>query len=453
MIKKINNIIAQALGADLDNKIKNYFITGAYKSIVLQASIAIITFLSALFIARITGDRGFGVYTTIFTWISIVSVGATLGLDDLLLKKMPIYKERKEPEKIKAILIWTNYLGLAFSLLCVAIFFLFVQYSSINGLTEYANYYFWAVWVIPLFVLMHINQAALRGLKLLWWGQLAEKFVQPIAFFLFLIVFYFASSFQMTDLQAIIARSCSFVITAIISLYLLWKHSAKYCNTTISDYQTKEWTKSIKYFAVTSLFYIINTRIDIIFLGFYKIDVAQIAYYNAALKLSDIALIPFSVLYTVAAPMFSELYARGDKQKLQSFYTNTTRLSCLLITVILLVLLFWGEFFLGLFGSSFKMGYSALVILCGVKFIHILIGPANYLMMMVGLEKQAAWILLFSLFITIILNTVLIPIYQIEGAAIASLGGFVIFEFLITYITYQKSGIMPTIFGNFLKKK
>ena len=385
ILNKINSILSQLLGEELDAKIKGYFLSGAYKSILLQGAIALLTFFTALFIARVTGDKGFGVYTTVFTWISIISVGATLGLDDLALKQLPIYQENKSYSKIKGLLSWANCLGLAFGLFCAVLLLLLANYTTINGVSEYADYYFWAVWVIPLFVLMHVNQAALRGLKFLGWGQFAEKVVQPLAFFAFLCGVYLLQDFYLTDEHAIVARMGSFVITAIVALYLLLKYTQKERASPLAEYEASLWWSSCKYFALTSLLYIINTRIDIVFLGLYEIPEAKIGYYNAALKLSDMALIPFAVLYTVTAPMFSELYASNRIRELQVFFSRTTRLACLVISAILLVLVVGGEWCLSLFGDNFRSGYEVLFILCITKFVHVFVGPVNYLLMMIFL--------------------------------------------------------------------
>lgn len=456
-MKKINDILYQLLGDQLDTKIKHYFISGAYKSILLQATIAIITFVAALLIAHITGDRGFGIYTTVFTWVSIIGVGATLGLDDLVLKQIPIYKEEKNTQKIRILIKWVNKWGLMVGCLGALALLAASRYTSISGLYQYTSYYEWAVWCIPLFVLMHVNQAILRGLKLMWWGQLAEKFVQPLAFFLLLLVMYALYRAEMTDMQAVIARTGSFIITALVALFLLYKYTKPYYRQyTPLDTDVivdKQWMKSCSYFAATSLLYIINTRVDILMLGFYEVIPEQIAYYNAALKLSDIALIPFAVLYTVTAPVFSELYAKGEQTKLQAFFTKTTRLACLAITFLLLFLVIFGEWCLGLFGASFRVGYEVLVVFCLIKFIHVAVGPVNYLMMMVGLEKEATYILLLSVGVTLIAHTIFIPLAGIKGAAYATLIGLVVFEVLVTYVTYRKSGIFPTIVGRIHKKE
>lgn len=452
LFKYINAVLEQILGKELDAKIKHYFLTGAYKSIAMQGSIALLTFFTALFIARVTGDTGFGIYTTVFTWISIISVGATLGLDDLVLKQLPIYKEKKRASKIRGILSWSNWLGLSFGGLCTLVLLLLANFSEIETLNRYADYFFWAAWVIPLFVLMHINQAALRGLHLFGWGQFAEKFVQPFSFFIALLLFYGVHNSVLTDEDAILARTISFLITAIVALFLLFKFTANYKNEKAS-YEIKYWWGSCRYFAITSLLYIINTRIDIIFLSLYQIPEAEIGYYNAALKLSDMALIPFAVLYTVTAPMFSTLYANDKLEELQTFFTKTTRLACLIISIILLFLVFGGEWFLGLFGENFKAGYSILLILCATKFVHVFVGPVNYLLMMVNLEKEATWVLLASVLLTMGLHTIWIPLYGIEGAGYATLVGLLLFEFLVSWLAYKKAGIVPTALGRFFFRK
>jgi len=446
-MKQLTNILFRLLGKGLDEKVKQYFVSGAYKTLLLQAAITIITFLTALLIARVTGDKGFGVYTTVFTWVSIISVGATLGLDDLLLKLLPFYKQKKQEKHISGLLYWTNVRGIVFGLICAVILLLFAHFSSINGLYQYADYYSWAVWTIPFFVVMHVNQAALRGVKQLGKGQLAEKFVQPIAFFLLLVIIYGLQS-SLTDEHAIAARTISFLIAAIVALYLLWYNMQPYLKAEEPVYAPKIWWQSCKYFALTSLLYMFNTRMDIVFLSLYDIAEEDIAYYNAAQKLSDLALIPFAILYTVTMPMFAELFAQDKKKELQAFFTKTARIAFFLIMIILVFLVLLGKWLLGWFGTSFVVGYDLLLIFCVTKFIHIFVGPVNYLMMVTNLEKEATWALVVSVMVTIGLNIYWIPLYESNGAAYASLVGLLVFELLVSWITYRKSGIVPTIIGD-----
>lgn len=450
-LRSINTILHQLLGKDLDTKIKTYFLSGAYKSILAQGAITLLTFFTALFIARVTGDKGFGIYTTVFNWVSIIAVAAVVGLDDLILKQLPIYEAQNDKSKIKGLLIWTNFIGFLGGIGGGLALLFLAYYTSIHGLSEYAEHYLWAVWVIPLFAIMHINQATLRAFKFFGWGQFAEKIVQPLAFFVLLIAFYFFQNAHLTDKDAILTRTLSFVITAIAALYLMWKYIPQHKEPIQPQYETKKWWGSCRYFAITSLLYILNTRMDILFLGLYQVPEEQIAYYNAALKLSDMGLIPYAILYTVTAPMYSQLYSTQKMDELQLFFTKTTRLAFGIVLFILLFLIIWGKWFLGLFGESFQGAYPILLILCVVKLVHVFVGPVNYLMMMVNLEKEATFALVLSVLITAILHVLWIPLHGALGAAFASLLGLLAFEILVCWFTYKKSGIVPTIFGRLRK--
>ncbi|MCP4440482.1 MAG: flippase [Aureispira sp.] len=453
MRKYINNWLHKLLGKELDAKVRNYFLKGSYKSLLLQAAVSIFTFLTTIVIARMAGDEGFGIYSLVFTWVSIISVGATLGLDDLVLKQLPVYQTKGKQSKIKGLLFWSNKWGLISGVGAALIFALVVNLFTINGISEHVYYYNIALVSIPFFVLMHINQASLRGLKYLGAGQLAEKVVQPFSFLIILVLAYLLY-WSITDAEIILFRVISFGLAALMALYLLYHYLKEYKDSRIKTETTSQvWLSSCKYFAFMSLLYIINTRVDIVFLGFYEIPREQIAYYNVALKLSDIALIPFMVVCTVTTPMFSKLYAENKIKELQAFFTKTTQLACALITLILLAFVLLGPWLLSWYGAEFKEGYQVLMVLCGIKFLHVFVGPVSYLLMMTNLEKQATYSLLVSVAVTVLLHMILIPRYQIEGAAYATLGGLVIFELLVSWTAYKRAGIITTVFGKFLNKK
>ena len=326
LAKHIDKLLTRFLGEEIDMKVKNYFISGSYKSVLMQGSIALLTFLTALFIARTTGDTGFGIYTTVFTWISILSIIATLGLDDLVLKQIPVYIHQNKLDNIKGLFVWTNIIGIVVSMFVLVLFWLLIQYLPSLGLASYSGYFKWALLVVPCFVLMHTNQASLRGLKLMGKGQLAEKFVQPLFFFLVLVVVYISMHYNLTDLDAVIARTISFIIAAIVALMLLYKNIPTDVIPQSFSFESSKWFTSCRYFAIMSILYIINTRIDIVLLGYFKVGEAPIAYYNAALKLSDLALIPFAILYTVTAPMYASLYSQNKTMpELQAFFTKNIK--------------------------------------------------------------------------------------------------------------------------------
>jgi O-antigen/teichoic acid export membrane protein len=276
--------------------------------------------------------------------------------------------------------------------------------------------------------------------------------MQPLAF-LGLLFLVYALSWTVDDRAAIIFRTFSFLLAAAFALFLLYRNLSSIWKEQGGETKDKIWLRSCFYFMLSSLLYTINTRIDIVFLGIYEVEPEQIAYYNVALKFSDIALIPYLVICTVTTPMFSSLYHQGRMAELQAFYTKVTRLSALVIACILIVFIALGPWFLSWYGSSFKTGYTVLVLLCITKLVHVFVGPANYLLGMIGKERAVTFALIWSVLLTVILQIILIPIYKIEGAAYASLGGLVFFDLFLAYTAYYSSGIWVSAFGKILSNR
>ncbi len=453
MIQFLQNILHRLLGKEIDAKIREYFLKGSFQSLFLQSGLSLLTFLTSIVIARLAGDKGLGIYSLVFTWVSIVSVAATMGIDDLFLRQIPRYKDANNKKSIEFVLTWGRSLAFWGLLVVLLLYIAAIYFSGISGLSDYAEYHLWGALSIPFFVGLQVYQSALRGFGVLGEGQLAEKLLQPLAFLLFLTL-AFVGGIGVSDLDAIIFRSISFVLAAFVAVWLLHKNLKKFnppiLDTAPVEENTKAWRKSCMFFMLGTMLYTLNTRVDIVFLGIYEVSPEQIAYYNVALKFSDIALIPFLVVCTVTAPMFSSLFHQGKIKELQFFYTKVTRLSTIAIASILTVFVVFGPWFLSWYGQSFQSGYPVLVLLCITKLVHVFVGPANYLLAMLGQERAVMMSLLGSVLFNVFLQILFVKTWGIVGAAYATLGGLLLFDIMVGWVAYRRTGIVVTALGKFL---
>lgn len=420
---------------------------GAYKSILIQVGLTAIAFITALLIARLTGDKGFGIYSIVFSWVMVFAVTATFGLDDLVLKELSIYKEQNNQEKINGIIIWTNLIGVASGLI-----FMFLLLFFSNLLTEgLSEFYYYAILAVPFFVLIHINQAVLRAVGDIARGQIAEKTILPLSFFIILLSAFFILD-HISDLNVILFRTAAFLIACLFALFFVWNRFRQAINLKVVAFEHRNWFSMSLVFAITSFFIIINSRIDIVLLSIFKTPESQIGYYNAAVKIADIAMLPYIVLYTVTTPVYAKLKHIEDRYQLQTFFTRTTLFSFVMVSLFVFFLIAMGKYLLCIFGDNFTSAYSVLILLSLSKLVHVFFGPTNYLLMMSGVEKEALGALAFSVFFSLFLFYTLIPIMGILGAAWSILLGVVFFEFILAYFTIKKLGIYPTIIGGFLSK-
>ena len=426
-----------------ESSLGRFLVKAGSWSFILQIGLTALTFFSSVLLARLGGDEGFGIYSLVFSWLFVIQIVANLGVDDLLLKELPIFKDQKAWGKRDALLAWAEKRTLWASLLLMLGFYFLLRYTNLPGLSNYADYYFWALPIIPAYAFLQIWQSALRAEGQMSWGQLGDRIVQPLLFFIFLALLYL-SAYPISELGLIAGRSLSFVLAASLAFYLWRRYRRglpKASNWPALDLPA--YKKTSFYFNLGSLLYLLNSRGDILFLGFFDTPPEQIAYYNVALKFSDIALIPYLVLTTVSMPSFSSLYHQGKIEELRALYQRSTALITLAITAILAIFIAFGHYFLLIYGPEYQQGYTALVWLCLGKWFHVLVGPVSQLLGLVGQEKMAAYLLAFSLTVTSILQYSLIPILGIDGAAIAAFVGLLVFDFSLAYWAYRKLGFWP----------
>ena len=90
---------------------------------------------------------------------------------------------------------------------------------------------------------------------------------------------------------------------------------------------------------------------------------------------------------------------------------------------------------LSMFGDEFKLAAMCLIILSIGKMFSAISGSVGTFLQMVGRQKIFQNILLVAALINIVLNSLLIPKYGIEGAAVASTASGVFWNLLmIIYI-------------------
>ena len=110
-------------------------------------------------------------------------------------------------------------------------------------------------------------------------------------------------------------------------------------------------------------------------------------------------------------------------------------------TLPLIILSFlFPKFLLGIFGKEFVMGTIAFLILSVGRLISSLSGPAGNILQMTNNQNIYAKILFVGALVNIVLNYILIPIYGINGAAIASMFSLVVWNVLMIYEVRRRFG-------------
>jgi O-antigen/teichoic acid export membrane protein len=158
---------------------------------------------------------------------------------------------------------------------------------------------------------------------------------------------------------------------------------------------------------------------DVLVLTYFE-PADTVGIYYAALK--TIGLISF-VHYAVGsavASRLSALNARGDRAGLEGFVRDAANWTFWPSLGAASLLLLAGPLLLGLFGPGFDSGYPVMFVMVAGYLIRASVGPAEFVLRMLGEQTSCAVVFGVSALFNILANLLLVPHLGLMGAALSS---------------------------------
>lgn len=185
---------------------------------------------------------------------------------------------------------------------------------------------------------------------------------------------------------------------------------------------------------------------DILFLAYY-LNSEYVAYYSVAIFIfSRLTTIP-RALGNGLAPVLARNTTESDNI---NYYKESILLTMAFVFPIILYTLINGKELLALvFGAQYEKSYDVLTILCLYFFIASLLAIINPTMDFSGKASLRAKAVVIGASVNIILDIILIPLFGIIGAALATVAGYIIF-FFIVFISINREIIQALLRYNLI---
>lgn len=400
----------------------------------LQVLFTLLAFGTSVLMAQWAGAVELGRYVGVMAWTSLCTLIAISGADDLMLRETARAEKVEETTEL-------TYFAMSqhiFSSLLATALLLFVWLTGIGGVSGWL--WLWSPVIIVLAAGMNIWQAALRGVGEMSNGQVPEKILKPIVILLCLgITVAIVGVGNVSAGSLLMGQMVGFLVAAFLS----WYYWSDYVDTDIeaNEEEPEKWAEACRWFLYMTVLQSLALRQDMLWLTYFaKEEPAQMAYYNAALRFSELLTIPITVAFTVAAPVFSRLFDDGNLQNLWSTYLKVTLAQFVLTLIGAVFIWFFGPWILGWYGADFvQPAYELMVILCLGQVLFSLFGPMNYLLMMSGNEKSATFALAISVILTAILQYRMTDMFGTVGTAWATVGGM-LFQQLLMWAMWLRRG-------------
>ena len=402
-----------------------------------------LVYVSHVLFARWMGASEYGAFVYAFSWTNLLTLLSGLGLTTAVLRFIPSYQEEQDWARLHGVIrrsrLLTCSTGVFFAVLGT-IFLMLVNLQKINSETLLMGF-----WLIPLLSLVSMQKEVIRGFQHMVLAYAPPIVIQP-ALTLVVAFIVLQASGSVSSMALMGATAFAILSVLLVQVWGLGKTIPEEAKVTKATYETEQWLRVAFPLLLMAGFTIVLDKADILMLGI-LLGQKEAGIYNAATKTATLASFVMTVVNAVAGPMISSLYAKKDHAALQKLVKTVVQWMFLPSLVITLLLVGFGEHILSLFGSEFTEARLALGVLALGNLVFSCVGPVIYLLSLTGHQNLSARVYGSCALLNVLLNTALIPLWGLGGAAVATTITMMVWSIWLCVLVKKHLGISSYIFA------
>jgi len=375
-------------------------------------------YLLGIVLARLLGAEDFGLYAVGMAVFNVLALVSLCGADTTVVKFVSEAIQRGD----RVLASRTLVVVLGFVAIAGALASGFLLWSSQTWLLELYR----RPQLIPVFTILALTIPIVMAVTVFMASfQAAHAFTQVVT-----VRYLWEPLGKLTLAIAAVWLGWGLVgvvgaigVTSLISLALA-SHSARTIllpGLTASSFDRSIADPLLRYglpLSVMTIVGVVAPRTDVLLLGYWA-DPAQVGLYQAAYQTAAILTLIAAALDMAFAPLAAGLFASQDLTRLMSLYQTVFRWLLTVSCPVALVFVVFGSDILSLFGPTFPLAVTCLLLLALGQWINNGTTFAHTLLLMSGHVRLAMWNTIGTGAMLVTLNWLLIPLWGINGAALA----------------------------------
>lgn len=194
---------------------------------------------------------------------------------------------------------------------------------------------------------------------------------------------------------------------------------------------------------LSSILAVLLTRTDLLMIGYFSTS-SEAGLYSAAFSMATTLFLVVGSLGYLYLPLTSRLDADGDHEEIADLYQVTTKWGFVVSFPLFVVFVaFAGDVLAMSFGPAYRAAGLAFVVLCVGFFSDAAFGRNRPTLKGLGATRRILWANVVALGANLALNVVLIPIFGILGAAVASAASYFGRNCVMYATLHRQYGITP----------
>lgn len=394
-------------------------------------------FLIRIAIARFTNPSTYGLVVLGVAVLNVLTIFSLLGLEKGIARNIPIsnHPSKLVSSSIQSITVVSLLLSVIFG---AGILF----YPGISGQVQNVILIF--ILGVPFLAILRLTKGIFQGTE----DTISKVLSQDLARRIFVVFFVVVASVIGLGATGIAAGwVAGIAISTITGLTLVVLRSNLWQFEELFQFD-RSTAKSLIIFSLPIMLsdstWKLMQEIDNILLGYLLQNTSSIGIYDASYTIAKSLLIFLWTFQFLFLPIFTKLYDSNNINELNKFYSTATKWLISLALPTVVVIVFHAKIIIRtIFDTDYISGGDPLAVLAFGFFIFIITGLSRHALTAIGKTKLIFVASILSLFLDAILNIILIPVYGILGAAIATASAFIFANLILLGILYRRFGIHP----------
>jgi len=406
--------------------------------------------LGYLFRKLLTSTLSIGEYGLFFSVVSFYSffmLFIDLGLEQAATKHIVEFRLQKQYDKIRALSFTILFFQLSISLFLYLLVLVFADKIALSYFHTPA-----AVSALKLLGLWFVTTPFILFLAALLLGFQRTTWYTALDFFRMGFV-VFVSALLLFLGKGIFSPVIAYALVQLVLFFCYFSYVYRFfphiipSSLSLSTFFDPALLRSVLSYGIFIAFanfgWILLTQTDTLFLTYFT-SLEIVGFYNVALPLSLLLLFFMRPITIVFSPLATELVSEKKQETLSHAITlSYGYLFVLLLPCVALFLLFPTFLISFLFNSSYAAAAPAFQILTFGTFFYAFSQFNGIIFTSIGKVKQMALLVALVAVLNAVLNFFLIPLYSLQGAALATACSYLLLFFFST-ITLRRS--LPFVF-------
>ncbi len=399
---------------------------------LLRGAGAAFAFFTQIAIARWAGADAFGIYAVAWTWIIVLGTLAQGGFGISMTRFIARYGERGREWRV-----WQTIGFAAFfvsgSSLCAALVGGLIVYFRGEGPISYRDVAFLiAMAAVPLYAFSELGKGVLRGLGDNAMAYAPGYLLRPALLFVLVALGAWGiggtwgagGTADVVALDPVFILTATFVSLAVVALWQ-WVRIVRRKRQKLPTgagpvrWHARHWLAVSLPMVMVDGHYLLVSYMDLLVLDLF-VPAEDVARYFAAVKIIALVwFVPFAVS-GIGARVLAKSFERRKGAEFEEAVRRFAHWSFWPTLGFAVLLSLFGEWALLAFGPGFDEGIWVLRLLALGLVVQAACGPVKFLMTMTSEQNASAVILIATAIANIGLNFTLIPLWGLEGAALAT---------------------------------